>query len=433
MAKRNVFVFGLNDFNLRMLEQVRGAEDIEFHRLLDKAELVERKQYPIEEILAHARERLRAFPGSVDGIIHYIDFPVSTMVPILAREFGLPSAPLSAVLRCEHKYWARVEQARVVPEYAPPFAAFDPFDDDALRRLEDEVGYPFWVKPIKSFSSYLGFRVGSPADFHEAMTRMRAEISRFAAPFDNLLERVDRPPEVADIGGGHCIAEGIIGGRQCTLEGYVHGGAVHVYGVIDSIRHANRSSFGRYQYPSSLPRRVTDEMKAVATRFMRHVGYDNAPFNMEFFWDRRRDRVWLLEINTRISESHCDLFEKVDGTSNHEVAVDLALGRAPRFRHGAGEFRVAGKFFLRTYGDARVTRVPSAEEVRRVERAIPGAKIQILAREDADLSEMMDQDSYTFCLAQVFIGGDSQRDILAKYRRASEMLSFGLDTVREAA
>ena len=31
--------------------------------------------------------------------------------------------------------------------------------------------------------------------------------------------------------------------------------------------------------------------------------------------------------------------------------------------------------------------MPSAEEVRRVERAIPGTKIQILAREDADPAE----------------------------------------------
>lgn len=433
MAKKNVFVFGLNDFNLQMLRHVRGAEDIEFHRLLDRSELVERMHYPIEEILEHARERLRAFPGRIDGIIHYIDFPVSSMVPILAAEFGLPSAPLKAVLTCEHKYWARVEQARVVPQYAPPFAAFDPFDDHAIERLEDEIGYPFWVKPIKSFSSYLGFRIASREDFREAMTRIRGEISRFAAPFDYLLDRVGRPPEVADVGGGHCLAEGIIGGRQCTLEGYGYDGDIHVYGVVDSIRHANRSSFGRYQYPSGLPRRVTDEMKAVAERFMRHVGYDNAPFNMEFFWDRQRDRVWLLEINTRISESHCDLFEKVDGSSNHEVAVDLALGREPRFRHGAGEFRMAGKFFLRTYGNARVTRVPTTQEVRRVERAIPGTKIQILAQEGEALADMMDQDSYTFCLAQIFIGGDSQKDLLAKYRRAAEMLEFDFAGTAAAA
>ena len=366
MTKRNVFVFGLNDFNLRMLQQMRGAEDITFHKLLDRSELVERMDYPIKEILEHARERLRSFHGRVDGMIHYIDFPVSTIVPILAGEFGLRSASLEAVLTCEHKYWSRVEQARSIPGYLPRFAAFDPFDNGALERLERELGYPFWVKPIKSFSSYLGFRVASREDFRQAVSQIRGEISRFAEPFDYLLDQVILPPEVAGIGGGHCIAEGIIGGRQCTLEGYAFDGEIHVYGVVDSVRHANKSSFGRYQYPSRLPKRVQDEMRNVARRFMRHIGYDNAPFNIEFFWDAGRDRIWLLEVNTRISESHCDLFEKVDGTSSHEVAVDLALGRKPAFRKGAGEFTVAGKFFLRAYGDARVERVPGPEEVRRI-------------------------------------------------------------------
>ncbi len=433
MAKKNVFVFGLNAFNRDMLTSIGGAEDIQFHKLLDLNELVERDRYPIEEILEHSRDRLRRFPGPVDGIIHYIDFPVSTMVPILAEEFGLPSAPLKAVLTCEHKYWSRIEQAGVIPDCVPPFAAFDPFDDEALSRLERDVGYPFWVKPIKSFSSYLGFRIGSAQDFHEAMAQMRAEIARFAEPFDYLLDQVGRPPAVADIGGGHCIAEGIIGGRQCTLEGYGYGGEIEVYGAIDSIRHANRSSFGRYQYPSTLPKRVKRRMIEATRRFMSHIGYDNAPFNVEWFWDRQNDRIWLLEVNTRISESHCDLFEKVDGTSSHEVAVDLALGQRPEFTLGAGEHRMAGKFLWRVYDDGVVTRAPSASEVAAVEQALPGTKIQILAREGARLSELMDQDSYTYCLALLFIGGDNQRDILDKYRQAQSMLPFEFNRIDVAA
>ncbi|MCG6657576.1 ATP-grasp domain-containing protein [Halomonas campisalis] len=427
MATKNVFVFGLNDFNRRKLEKLRGSQAIDFHQLLDRRELVERRHYPIEEILENARQRLRDFPGSVDGIVHYIDFPVSTIVPILAEEFGLPSASLSAVLKCEHKYWARVEQAKVVPECVPPFAAFDPFDDAALERLEREVGYPMWIKPIKSFSSYLGFRVDGPADFHAGVTRMRDEISRFQAPFDYLLEKVARPSEVAEVGGGHCIAEGIIDGRQCTLEGYGHQRRIEVYGAVDSLRHANRSTFGRYQYPSTLPERVLERMEAVTRRFMRHIGYDNAPFNVEFFWDEESDRIWLLEVNTRISESHCDLFEKVDGSSHHQVAVDLALGRAPDFTKGAGEYPIAGKFFLRTYGDARLRQVPDADEIRRVERQVPGATIQVQVEEGGQLSELMDQDSYSFCLALVFIGAEEEAELLDKFDEVGRLLTFEFD------
>jgi len=140
MRRQNVFVFGLNDFNRAMLERVRGAGQVAFHRLLDRAEPVERRHYPVAEIIDQARERLRSFDGPVDGIIHYIDFPVSTIVPIIAREFGLPSASLEAVLTCEHKYWSRVEQARCIPEHVPPFTAFDPRDAGAVAHIEREVG-----------------------------------------------------------------------------------------------------------------------------------------------------------------------------------------------------------------------------------------------------------------------------------------------------
>lgn len=427
VAHKNIFVFGLDRENHAFLKRVRHAEHYTFHGLLDRSELVERDDYDIPHLIEKVRTRLRGFQGSVDGLIHYIDFPVSTTVPLLAREYGLPSASLEAVLCCEHKYWARLEQAKVIPEACPPFDAFDPFDDDALKRLEARIGYPFWVKPIKSFSSYLGFRIDGPEDFARAQARLRAEIGRFAEPFDYLLDQVELPDEVRGIGGGHCLAEGIISGHQCTLEGYGYQGHVDVYGVVDSVNEPNGSSFRRYQYPSVLPASVQQRMIEQARRFMTHIGYDNAPFNIEFYWDEATDDVWLLEVNTRLSQSHCDLFEKVDGVSHQEVAVDLALGRAPEFPQGQGEFPMAAKCFLRVFEDGKVARAPSASEVRELEEAFPGTRIQLQVRQGDRLSALWDQDSYSYCLALIFLGGDNEEDIEARFERIRAGLDFRIE------
>jgi quercetin dioxygenase-like cupin family protein len=422
LRRRNIFVIGLNEFNLHELQSIRNAENYEFLRLLDPEDVLERQEYHLDELLEKARKQLSLFPGAPDALVHYIDFPVSTMVPILCREFGLPSASLDAVLKCEHKFWSRVEQAKCVPEHIPAFRAFDPFDDEALAKLG--MDFPFWVKPVKSFSSYLGFRIKNESDWERAIAEIRANIGRFAGPFDQLLERVELPAEVAEVGGGMCVAEGIIGGRQCTQEGFVHKGKVKAYATVDSIREPNGSSFSRYQYPSGLPTSVRKRMSRITERFLTHIGYDNAPFNIEFFWDANEDRIWLLEVNTRISESHCDLFEKVDGASHHEVAVDLSLGHRPRLPYRDGEFAHAAKFFVRSYRDAMVTRVPGQTEIERLQREIPGTLVKILPRPGMRLSDMMDQDSYSYTLAILWIGAATTNQLQKRYEKALDILRF---------
>jgi len=419
---KNVFVIGLNDFNLEKLRGVQHADSYRFHPLLSLDDVLEQESYDMPGILAKAEQQLESFDGSIDGIIHYIDFPVSTTVPLLCSRFGLPSASFEAVLKCEHKYWSRLEQREVIPEHIPEFACFDPFDDRALERMG--LDFPFWIKPIKSFSSYLGFRIDSAEQFEECCQIIRDHIGRFEEPFNLLLEQAELPAEVRDIGGGMCIAESIIGGRQCTLECYVYGGKVHTYGVVDSIREANRSSFARYQYPSRLPKRVQRRMRELTQTVMTYIGYDGAPFNIEFFWDEARDHVWLLEINPRISASHCEIFEKVDGVSSHDIAVELALGHEPQPLRREGDFKVAAKFFLRRTEDAVVERVPTPEEIRSLESEMPGTTIHLQVQEGMRLSELMDQDSYTYALAIMWLGGRNQRDLLAKYARCVRGLDF---------
>jgi biotin carboxylase len=277
---------------------------------------------------------------------------------------------------------------------------------------------------VKSFSSYLGFRITNEKDWEHAISEIRANIGRFAGPFDRLLENADVPAEIAEVGGGMCIAEGIIGGRMCTQEGFVHKGKVRCYATVDSLREPNGSSFARYQYPSSLPAGVRKRMSRIAERFLTHIGYDNAPFNIEFFWDANTDQIWLLEVNPRISESHCDLFRKVDGASHHEVAVDLSLGHRPRLPYRDGEFSHAAKFFMRRYKDELVTRVPGPDDIERLEREVPGTLVKILPKPGMRLSELMDQDSYSYTLAILWIGASTTNQLQKRFDKALDILRF---------
>ncbi|HKJ08165.1 MAG TPA: ATP-grasp domain-containing protein [Gammaproteobacteria bacterium] len=419
---RNIYVLGLNDFNRRKLERLRGAGHYRYHGILDPDRILEGTEFPVAQMLQEAESQIAAAAEPPDAIIGYVDFPVSTMVPLLARRFGVPAPSLESLLKCEHKYWSRLVQREAIPEHVPRFQAFDPFDDRALERME--LDYPFWVKPIKSAGSFLGFRIGDAEQFEHARAAIREQIHIFADPFNYILEQTELPPEVAAVDGRHCIAESIIGGRQCTLEGYVFRGEVHYHGLVDSIRARNKSTFLRYQYPSRLPVRIRRRMRAIARRVMEHIGYDNAAFNIEFYWDSAADRIWLLEINTRIAQHHSELFEKVDGVSNHQVVVDVALGTRPDFPHRRGAFRYAACCFLRHYRDGVVESVPGDADVEAVRKDIPELVFEPHVQPGTRLSELTHQESYSYVLALVYAGADNPQGIRDAYQACRRRLRF---------
>jgi len=430
---RNVFVIGLNDLNAERLKRLRGVEDIEFHGLVEPAKVYDTQEFDIPEMLADSEKVLDNFDGSIDAIVGYMDFPVSTMLPILCDKYGTRNASLEALLKCEHKFWSRQVMREVIPEHTPAFTAFDPFDDKALSKIGDaDLRFPFFVKPIKSSGSRLGFRIDSPEDFDYAIERLRAEIGQISEPFNHVLDRADLPEDIREVNGGYCMAERIIGGRQCTVEGYVHEGEVVPYGTVDSIRYPQVLSFFYYFYPSKLPRRVQDQMYDITRKIMSHIGYDNAAFNIEFFWDELQDRIWLLEINTRVSQSHCDLFESVDGVSHQQVTVDLGLGRKPDMPSGEGAFNVGAEFFYRVFfRDATVARVPSKAEITVAEEQAPGTRIASNVTKGMRLSELPEQDAYSYAVASLWMGANTQGKLLWNYEQVLKRLHYEFTDIEE--
>jgi hypothetical protein len=423
----DIFVFGLDPFHYEQLHTLREPAGARFHELLSYEESVHTEKFPVPEMLARSEQILHRFAGTVDGIITYWDFPTSTFAPILRERLGQPGPSLEAVLKLEHKYWARCEQREVVPELIPPFTAVNPFAADPADGLT--VPYPFWIKPVKAHSSHLGFLVRNEAQLDRALAKIRAGIHRFAQPFNEILAHADLPPHIAPIDGDHCIVEGLISeGHQCTLEGYVHGGRTVVYGVVDSFRQRrHHSCFQRYQYPSRLPRRVQARMIRAARKVMEQTGYDEGPFNMEFYWSRAHDRLRLLEVNARCSKSHSPLFHFVDGASHFQVPVCLSLGRDPAFPHREGEHRLAAKFMPRLFADGTVTRVPGPEEQAALRERFPEALLRVHVHEGQRLSHLRFQDSYSYEIAELFLGAGSQKALLARYREAMDMLGFRID------
>jgi len=230
---KNIFVVGLDDFNYQKLKKIGEASSYQFHPLLTIDEVKYRTEASPQELLDKAEGRLNSFSGTIDAIVGYWDFPGTCLVPFLNNKYGLPAPTFNSVLKCEHKFWCRVEQSKVLKEH-PHFYAFNPFDEDPRAAIS--LKFPFWIKPVKSFASQLGFRIHNAREFHDSIAIIRKGIGKLANPFNFFLQQTPLPEEVAAVDGSYCLAEEIITGKQCTIEGYVYDGQVEVYGVVDSIR-----------------------------------------------------------------------------------------------------------------------------------------------------------------------------------------------------
>lgn len=420
---RNIFVLGLDELNHQALQKLPGAEDYSFHQVLTFEDL-QGGTVSVPDLLEQAQRQLDDYEGSVDAIVGYWDFPVTAMVPILCERYGLPSANLKGIATVEHKYWSRLEQQKVTEEI-PGFGLIDL--DDPQATLSEHVSYPVWIKPIKSTSSEGAFRVEDGTQLQAALKEERKAVGRLGSTFNDVLEMIDLPEEIAEIGGSACIVEEEASGDMLTVEGFSYNGRVEVYGVIDSHTYKGTSSFLRYQYPSRLPEEVQDRIADVSCRVIEAVGLHHSTFNIEYFWNPETQRLNLLEINSRLSQSHAQLFQLVDGRPNHACLVDLALGREPEMPAQNGDFRTAATWFLRRFADGVVRRVPTQEEVKSLEQKYPGTTIQVEKKEGDRLSEGVAEDSYSFVLAEIFTAGQSEEEMTETYNKVVDELNFEIE------
>ncbi|MDF9798639.1 hypothetical protein OKW21_003902 [Catalinimonas alkaloidigena] len=421
MKQKNILIVGYNEFNLQELNTIEDAEAYHFIPMF-RSGIQKSEDIQIKKLVDEARKEIEKEDPPIDAIISFFDFPFTLIAFLLCEEYGLKGPTLVQGLKCEHKYWSRQEQHKAIPENIPAFDAVNPFEPGPFEELS--VNPPFWIKPVKAFSSQLGFKIENKADYENCMPTFREEIGRLAEPFNFFLEKADLPEDIRKVDGNYCLAEGLIGGHQCTISGYVYNHEVYSYGLIDSVRYPNSPSFFYYLLPSTLPSRVQQRMDEISRRVMKQIGFNNSPFNIEYFYDEEKDKIYLLEINPRMSQSHSDMYDKTRGHSNHQVLVKLALGEKPHFKELQGKYEYAAKFQYRVFEDGVVESIPDEEKIRLIEEKYDDTTIKIDVEEGQRLSELPLQDNHSYALGVVMTGAQAKEALLEKYYQIIEAIDI---------
>lgn len=360
-----------------------------------------------ETVARHAHSDLR-------GVTSGVGYPGMSAASIIARRLGLPGPSCESVMCCEHKYYSREAQQRFVPDATPWFRLFDPRHEPA----SGDITFPAFLKPVKSCMSINAHRVCDEAQLSN-LARSSLLPEGFIKPFNDMLRAHTSYP----LDASHLLVESLLEGSQVSLEGYMFRGAVHVMGIIDALMFPGTISFKRFQYPSVLGDEVQDRMKNIAERLLTGIGYDNAPFNIEMFYDAGTDRIHIIEVNPKIASQFADLFAKVDGQSSYLVLLQVAMGEEPTFKRREGHFNVAASCVLRTFSDQHILSIPSYESIQALELEHPDALIEIHAVPGKNLSDQM-QDSQSFRYGLVNIGASSEGELETKLEHIESRLEF---------
>jgi hypothetical protein len=204
-------------------------------------------------------------------------------------------------------------------------------------------------------------------------------------------------------------------------------------GVVDSVFFPDTLSFARFEYPSRLPPGVQERMGHIAERVIRHIGLDRTFFNIEFFYRREDNSIWIIEINGRMASQFAPLYRMLHGIDMYAMQLDMILGKDPGGRGvwapGRKPDGVSASFVLRRFEDGQVARVPSPEDLERLRQRFPDACVEILAREGGRLSdELQDDESYRYAL--VDLCADNWEELQKKFDEAAGLLPFTFAPLR---
>lgn len=420
--KKNIFIVGIDATNWKRIESVRNRDQYNIHSLLTKEEVNGAHHYDFNELLNKAEQQLKAFDGPIDAITGYYEFPTMGIVGILREMYGVPGTSLESIIKCDHKYLSRVEQKKVVPHNIPNFCPVDPFDPKGFSNIILPV--PFWLKPAKAQSTFLGFRIGSKRDFDRAIAIIREKIGRYGDPYNQMLQHPLARKHFPTLDGNLCIAEELVSGTLHYVGGYMYKNALHVCGETDTTWYPNGISVLYHQNSSTLPTAVREEMHHITEKAMQGVGFDQAGFNTEFFYNRKQKKIYLIELNSRISASESYIFEKIHGASNHQYMIELALGGKPVYPWRQGAYKVAAKHYLRRFKNGRLVRVPTEAEMKVFNKEFPDTEVTFAVREGEMLSNFLDQDSYGYLVLNVCMGAQSEKELKRRYAQALSRLRF---------
>ena len=402
----------------------------------------------------------------IDGIVGLNDYS-SLIAAIIARRIGLISPSIESLLNCQNKYLSREIQNKYLPNntpgylilsdkslntffnfergFAPPASLINhPRADSKLKKYAtDFKKFPIFIKPVKGSLSFFSYKVESKEDLNKKIGQAEKVLPKKNKFYKKILAVAKVESSYVD----NLLCEELIKGEQITIDGYVFNGKVVFFGITKSNFLPGTLSFSRFDYPYSFGSSLDSKIYFLAKKLVKAVGLNNSLFNAELMVDVKSKgvtQIKIVEINSRPSAQFMYMIYQVTGFHPLKVALDISIGKSSKFEArlqssaqltparqvkslpaeaGPKLLSLCSCFILRRKGDALVTRSPTKEEVRALEKKYAPVEINILASQGHKLSHYR-QDTETFRYAEIKVPGKNIHEIEKKFEEIKKELIF---------
>ena len=82
---------------------------------------------------------------------------------------------------------------------------------------------------------------------------------------------------------------------------------------------------------------------------------------------------------------------------------------------------------FRTFESGRITRIPSTSAIQKLAQRQPRTVVKFQVQTGQHLKDLQGQDMYSYEIANVFIGGRDQMEMLDKYDESLAVLQFDIE------
>jgi len=184
---------------------------------------------------------------------------------------------------------------------------------ERLRAEADSIGYPVLIKAVAGGGGKGMRRVNASAEFQEMLASCRREAAASFGDDRVLIEKyVERPRHI-----------------EVQVFGDTHGNVVHLFERDCSLQRRHQKVIEEAPAPGmdEATRTAVCEAAVKAARAVDYVGAGTVEFIADASEGLRADRIWFMEMNTRLQVEH-PVTEEITGQDLVEWQLRVASGEA---------------------------------------------------------------------------------------------------------